>query len=60
MILGHAPTGILLAMLALWAMTVVLLAINHVWKISVDSAVASAIPAMLAAVHSPGGSSPTV
>lgn len=53
MILGHAPTGILLAMLALWAMTVVLLAVNHVWKISVDSAVASAIPAMLAVVHSP-------
>ncbi len=53
MILGHAPTGILIAMLALWAMTVVLLAINHVWKISVDSAVASAIPAMIAAVHSP-------
>lgn len=53
MILGHAPTGILVAMLALWAMTVVLLAVNHVWKISVDSAVASAIPAMLAVVHSP-------
>ncbi|WP_327710301.1 hypothetical protein OG912_18330 [Streptomyces sp. NBC_00464] len=53
MILGHAPTGILLAMLALWAMTVVLLAVNHVWKISVDSAVASAIPAMLAVVHTP-------
>ncbi|MFI1416332.1 hypothetical protein ACH4Y0_41455 [Streptomyces sp. NPDC020707] len=50
MILGHAPIGILLAMLALWAMTVVLLAVNHVWKISVDSAVA---PAMLAAVHFP-------
>ncbi|MFJ9947755.1 hypothetical protein [Kitasatospora sp. NPDC091207] len=53
MVLGHAPTGILLAMLALWAMTVVLLAVNHFWKISVDSAVASAIPAMLAVVHSP-------
>ncbi|MFJ1704486.1 hypothetical protein [Kitasatospora sp. NPDC088346] len=53
MLLGHAPTGILVAMLALWAMTVVLLAVNTVWKISVDSAVASAVVAMLAAVHSP-------
>ncbi|MFI9230921.1 hypothetical protein [Streptomyces rimosus] len=53
MVLGHAPTGILVAMLALWAMTVVLLAVNTVWKISVDSAVASAVPALLAVVHSP-------
>ncbi|MFJ6012376.1 hypothetical protein [Streptomyces sp. NPDC092952] len=53
MVLGHAPTGILLAMLALWAMTVVLLAVNTVWKISVDAAVASAVVALLAAVHSP-------
>ncbi|NEW75479.1 hypothetical protein [Streptomyces rhizosphaericus] len=53
MVLGHAPTGILVAMLALWAMTVGLLAVNAVWKISVDSAVASAVVAMLAAVHSP-------
>lgn len=53
MVLGHAPTGILAAMLALWAMTVVLLAVNTVWKISVDAAVASAVVALLAAVHSP-------
>ncbi|MEV5597989.1 hypothetical protein [Streptomyces sp. NPDC052496] len=53
MVLGHAPSGILVAMLALWAMTVVLLAVNTVWKISVDSAVASAVPALLAVVHSP-------
>ncbi|MEV6400044.1 hypothetical protein AB0M39_35520 [Streptomyces sp. NPDC051907] len=52
MVLGGAPTGILLAMLALWAMTVVLLAVNTVWKISVDAAVASAVVALLAAVHS--------
>ncbi|MFC9750003.1 hypothetical protein [Streptomyces niveus] len=50
---GGAPTGILVAMTALWAMTVVLLAVNTVWKISVDSAVASAVVAMLAAVHHP-------
>ncbi|MEU6462179.1 hypothetical protein [Streptomyces sp. NPDC046976] len=53
MILGHAPRGILYAMLALWAMTVGLLAINELWKVSVDSAVASAVPALLAVVHSP-------
>ncbi|WP_431772443.1 hypothetical protein [Streptomyces cucumeris] len=53
MVLGHAPTGILIAMLALWGMTVVLLVVNTVWKISVDSAVASAVVAMLAVVHSP-------
>ncbi|MEV0490903.1 hypothetical protein [Streptomyces atratus] len=53
MVLGHAPTGILVAMLALWAMTVVLLAVNTVWKISVDASVASAVIALLAAVHSP-------
>ncbi|MGC5361992.1 hypothetical protein ACPXCE_09935 [Streptomyces sp. DT24] len=53
MVLGHAPTGILAAMLALWAMTVVLLAVNTVWKISVDSAVASAVVALLAMAHSP-------
>jgi membrane-associated phospholipid phosphatase len=53
MVLGDAPTGILLAMTALWAMTVVLLAVNTVWKISVDSAVASAVTALLACVHSP-------
>ncbi len=53
MILGRAPTGILVAMLALWAMTVVLLAVNTFWKISVDSAVASAVPALLAVVNSP-------
>jgi hypothetical protein len=53
MVLGHAPAGILVAMLALWAMTVVLLAVNTVWKISVDASVASAVVALLAAVHSP-------
>ncbi|WP_329196914.1 hypothetical protein [Streptomyces sp. NBC_01435] len=53
MVLGHAPTGILVAMLALWAMTVILLAVNTVWKISVDAAVASSAVALLAAVHSP-------
>ena len=53
MVLGGAPRGILLSMLALWAMTVVLLAVNTVWKISVDSAVASSVIALLAAVHSP-------
>jgi hypothetical protein len=53
MVLGDAPTGILVVMLALWAMTVVLLAVNTVWKISVDAAVASAVVALLAAVHSP-------
>ncbi|MEU7593111.1 hypothetical protein AB0B79_08755 [Streptomyces sp. NPDC039022] len=53
MVLGHAPSGILVAMLALWVMTVVLLAVNTVWKISVDSAVAAAVPALLAVVHSP-------
>ncbi|MGW8328466.1 hypothetical protein ACWGLE_11250 [Streptomyces sp. NPDC055897] len=53
MVLGHAPTGILTAMLALWVMTIFLLAVNTVWKISVDSAVASAVVALLAVVHSP-------
>ncbi|MEU9533317.1 hypothetical protein AB0D00_13500 [Streptomyces sp. NPDC048213] len=53
MLLGGAPAGVLTAMLALWAMTVVLLAVNTVWKISVDASVASAVIALLAAVHSP-------
>ncbi len=53
MLLGGAPGGILIAMLALWAMTVVLLAVNAAWKISVDSAVASAVVALLAVLHSP-------
>lgn len=52
MLAGGAPRGVLVAMLALWAMTVVLLAVNTVWKISVDSAVVSAVVAMLGAVHS--------
>ncbi|OEJ95538.1 hypothetical protein [Streptomyces thermolilacinus] len=52
MVLGGAPTGILVAMLALWAMTVGLLAVNTVWKISVDSAVASSVVTLLACVHS--------
>lgn len=51
MLLGGAPTGILVAMLGLWATTIVLLAVNTAWKISVDSAVASAVVAMLAATH---------
>lgn len=53
LMIAAARPGILLAMLALWAMTVVLLAVNTVWKISVDAAVASAVVAMLAAVHAP-------
>ncbi|OCC10211.1 hypothetical protein [Streptomyces sp. PTY087I2] len=53
MVLGNAPTGILVAMLALWLMTIGLLAVNTVWKISVDSAVASASVSLLAVVHSP-------
>ncbi|MFF8957949.1 hypothetical protein [Streptomyces sp. NPDC014894] len=53
MLLGGAPTPILIAMLGLWAMTIGLLAVNTVWKISVDSAVASAVAALLAATHSP-------
>ncbi|MBN0046778.1 hypothetical protein JS756_22235 [Streptomyces actuosus] len=53
MVFGHAPTSILVAMLALWVMTVGLLAVNEFWKISVDSAVASAVPAMLVVVQSP-------
>ncbi|MEU3445698.1 hypothetical protein AB0H29_00420 [Streptomyces thermolilacinus] len=52
MVLGGAPTGILAAMLALWVMTVGLLAVNTVWKISVDSAVASSVVTLLACVHS--------
>ncbi|MFJ9409688.1 hypothetical protein [Streptomyces sp. NPDC101393] len=53
MVLGHAPHGILVAMSALWAMTVVLLAVNTVWKISVDAAVASSVASLLSVVHSP-------
>lgn len=53
MVLGGAPTGILVAMLGLWVMTIGLLAVNTVWKISVDSAVASGVVALLAVVHSP-------
>ncbi|MFG2144007.1 hypothetical protein ACGFRG_07380 [Streptomyces sp. NPDC048696] len=52
MVLGDAPVGILAAMLALWVMTIGLLVVNTVWKISVDSAVASAVVALLGAVHS--------
>ncbi|WP_031072193.1 hypothetical protein [Streptomyces sp. NRRL S-118] len=53
MVAGHAPAGILAAMLALWVMTVGLLAVNTVWKISVDAAVASAVVALLSVAHSP-------
>ncbi|MFB4423364.1 hypothetical protein C5F59_020035 [Streptomyces sp. QL37] len=52
MVLGHAPVGILVAMISLWVMTTVLLAVNTVWKISVDSAVASAVVALLSVTHS--------
>ncbi|MFJ8753890.1 hypothetical protein ACIREO_31870 [Streptomyces sp. NPDC102441] len=52
MVLGHAPQGILIAMISLWVMTTVLLAVNTVWKISVDSAVASAVVALLSVTHS--------
>lgn len=53
MLLAHAPTDILIAMVSLWVMTVVLLAVNTVWKISVDASVASAVVALLAVVASP-------
>ncbi|MFD5039908.1 hypothetical protein ACFWNI_22880 [Streptomyces sp. NPDC058377] len=53
MVLGHAPLGILIAMISLWVMTTVLLAVNTVWKISVDSAVASSVVALLSVAHSP-------
>ncbi|MFJ8011755.1 hypothetical protein [Streptomyces sp. NPDC096339] len=53
MVLGGAPKPILVAMLGLWVMTIGLLLVNTVWKISVDSAVASAVVALLAVVHSP-------
>lgn len=53
MLLAHAPADILIAMVSLWAVTVVLLAVNTFWKISVDSAVASGVVALLAAVASP-------
>ncbi|MFE4516372.1 hypothetical protein ACFRMQ_19500 [Kitasatospora sp. NPDC056783] len=52
MVLGHAPHDILVAMIALWVMTVGLLSINLVWKISVDSAVASSVVTLLAVVNS--------
>lgn len=48
-----APADLLTAMVALWAMTVLLLAVNALWKISVDAAVASAVVTLLAVVHSP-------
>ncbi|MDH2390915.1 hypothetical protein QCN29_19390 [Streptomyces sp. HNM0663] len=53
MVAGRAPAGILASMLGLWVMTVGLLAVNTLWKISVDSAVASAVVTLLSAVHSP-------
>lgn len=53
MTLGNAPSDVIRAMVALWVMTVALLGVNTVWKISVDSAVASAVVALLAVVHSP-------
>ncbi|MFF2846558.1 hypothetical protein ACFVT5_09515 [Streptomyces sp. NPDC058001] len=51
MAIGGAPVGILATMLGLWCMTVILLAVNTVWKISVDAAVASATVSLLATVH---------
>ncbi|TRO60585.1 hypothetical protein [Streptomyces sp. IB201691-2A2] len=51
MLLGGAPTGILVAMLGLWGTTVALLAVNTAWKISVDAAVSSGVVAMLAVTH---------
>ncbi|MEU0121336.1 hypothetical protein ABZ114_06540 [Streptomyces albidoflavus] len=53
MVAGGAPRDILVTMLALWAMTIVLLAVNTLWKISVDAAVASAVVTQLAVVHHP-------
>ncbi|WP_327359629.1 hypothetical protein [Streptomyces sp. NBC_01304] len=53
MLAAHAPRDILLAMIALWLMTVGLLTVNESWKISVDSAVASSVVTLLAVVHSP-------
>ncbi|MFF3617878.1 hypothetical protein [Streptomyces sp. NPDC002467] len=53
MVLGGAPEPILVAMLGLWVMTIGLLTVNTVWKISVDAAVASGVVALLAVVHSP-------
>ncbi len=50
---GHGPRPVELSMIALWAMTVALLSINTVWKISVDAAVASAVVALLAVFGSP-------
>jgi hypothetical protein len=51
--LAHAPAVIEVSMIGLWGMTVVLLAVNTVWKISVDAAVASAVVGLLAAFGSP-------
>ncbi|UNT00216.1 hypothetical protein MMF93_29960 [Streptomyces tubbatahanensis] len=53
MLLGRAPADLLVAMVAMWAMTVCLMTVNAGWKISVDAAVASGVVAMLAVVHSP-------
>jgi membrane-associated phospholipid phosphatase len=55
MLLADGPRDVLIAMVALWAMTVGLLTVNDAgrWKISVDAAVASAVVTMLAVVHSP-------
>ncbi|MFH0246167.1 hypothetical protein ACGRHY_27965 [Streptomyces sp. HK10] len=55
MLPAHAPRDVVVAMVALWAMTVGLLAVNDgsKWKISVDAAVASSVVTMLAVVHTP-------
>lgn len=55
MVLAGAPGDVLRAMVALWAMTVGLLTVNDAgkWKVSVDSAVASAVVTMLAVVADP-------
>ncbi|MFF0106009.1 hypothetical protein [Streptomyces hirsutus] len=50
---GGGPTDVEHSMIALWGMTVVLLTVNAVWKISVDAAVVSSVVALLASFHSP-------
>ncbi|WP_331767246.1 hypothetical protein [Embleya sp. NBC_00896] len=48
MLAAGAPNRLVVAMLAMWGMTVVLLVVNAAWKISVDCTVASATVALLA------------
>lgn len=51
--LAHAPRVVESSMVGLWGMTVALLAVNAVWKISVDAAVAAAVVGLLAVFASP-------